>query len=68
MSDQRLATVVGVQTTPCRLGDAGSMTFLPSFVPRMEQPVQLREVGPDGGHLLTESYSDVSCVSMSNRG
>ena len=42
-----------------RLGDAGSMTFLPWFVPRTEPPVQLREVGPDRGHLLTESYSDV---------
>ena len=44
---------------PYRLGDAGSMTFLPWFVPRTEPPVQLREVGPDRGHLLTESYSDV---------
>ena len=33
--------------TPCRLGDAGSMTFLPWFVPRTEPPVQLREVGPE---------------------
>ena len=45
--------------TPCRLGDAGSMTFLPSFVPRTEPPVQLREVGPDRGHLLTQSCSDI---------
>ena len=45
--------------TPCRLGDAGSMTFLPWFVPRTEPPVQLREVGPDRGHLLTDSCSDV---------
>ena len=51
--------------TPCRLGDAGSITFLPWFVPWTEPPVQLRE---DRGHLLTESCSDVSCVSMSNRG
>ena len=35
------------------------MTFLPWFVPRTEPPVQLREVGPDRGHLLTESCSDV---------
>ena len=34
-------------------------TFLPWFVPRTEPPVQLREVGPDRGHLLTESCSDV---------
>ena len=54
--------------TPCRLGDAGSMAFLPWFVPRTQPPVQLREVGPDRGHLLTESCSGVSCVSMSNRG
>ena len=45
--------------TPCRLGDAGSVTFLPWFVPRTEPPAQLREVGPDRGHLLTESCSDV---------
>ena len=44
--------------TPCRLGDAGSMKFLPWFVPQTEPPVQLREVGTDRGHLLTESYSD----------
>ena len=70
MLDQSLGTVVGVQTdvTLCRLGDAGSTTFLPWFVPRTEPPVQLREVGPFRGHLLTESYSDASCVSMSNRG
>ena len=49
--------------TPCRLGDAGSMTFLPWFVPRTEPPVHLREVGPDRGHLLTESCGDVHlCV------
>ena len=61
MSDQSLGIVVGVETTltPCRLGGAGSMTFLPWFVPRTEPPVQLREVGPDRGHLLTESCSDV---------
>ena len=40
--------------TPCRLGDAGSMTFLPWSVPRTEPLVQLREVGPGRGHLLTE--------------
>ena len=45
--------------TPCRLGDAGSMTFLPWFVPRTEPPVQLHEVGSDRGHLLTERCSDV---------
>ena len=45
--------------TPCRLGDAGSMTFLPWFVPRTEPPVQLREVGPDRGHPLTKSCSEV---------
>ena len=45
--------------TPWRLGDAGSMTLLPWFVPRTESPVQLREVGLDRGHLLTESCSDV---------
>ena len=39
--------------TLCRPGDVGSMTFLPWFVPRTEPPVQLREVGPDGRHLLT---------------
>ena len=43
----------------CRLGDAGSMTFLPWFVPRTKPPVQLREVGPDRRHLLSESCSDV---------
>ena len=51
--------------TPCRLGDAGSMTFLPWFVPWTEPPVQLRE---DRVHVLTDSCSDVPCVSMSNRG
>ena len=45
--------------TSCHLGDAGSMTFLPCFVTRTAPPVQLHEVGPDRGHLLTESYSDV---------
>ena len=45
--------------TPCRLGDADSMTFLPWFVPRKEPPVQLREVDPDKGHLLTESCNDI---------
>ena len=45
--------------TPCRLGDAGSMTLLPRFVPRTKPPVQLREVGPDRGHFLTGSCSDV---------
>ena len=45
--------------TLCRLGDAGSMTFLPWFVPRTEPPVQLHEVGPDREHLLTERFSDV---------
>ena len=45
--------------TPCRFGDAGRTTFLPWFVPRTELPMQLREVGPDMGHLLTESCSDV---------
>ena len=44
---------------PGRLGDAGSMTSLPWFVPWTEGPVQLREVGPDTGHFLTESCSDV---------
>ena len=44
---------------PCRLGDAGSTTFLPWFVPGTEPSVQLREVGPDRGHLLTESCRDV---------
>ena len=44
---------------PCRLDDAGSMTFLPWFAPRTEPPVPLREVGPDRGHLLNESCSDV---------
>ena len=43
----------------CHLGAAGSMTFLPLFAPRTEPPVQLRGVGPDRGHLLTESCSDV---------
>ena len=41
--------------TPCRLGDAGSMTSLPWFVPRTEPSAKLPEVGPDRGHLLTES-------------
>ena len=45
--------------TPCRLGDAGSMSFLPWFFPRTEPPVQHREVGPDRGYLLTQSCSDV---------
>ena len=45
--------------TSCRLGDAGCMTFLPWYVPRTEPPMQHREVGPDRGHLLTESCSDV---------
>ena len=45
--------------TPCRLGDTGSITFLPWFVPRTEPPVQIREVSPDRGHLLTESCIDV---------
>ena len=45
--------------TPCRLGDAGSMTFSPWFVPRTKRSVQLHEVGPDRRHLLTESDSDV---------
>ena len=40
--------------TPCRVGDARSMTFLPWVVPRTEPPVQRREVGPGRGHLLTE--------------
>ena len=44
---------------PRRLGDACSMTFLPWFVTRMEPPVQLRKVGPDRGHLLTECCSGV---------
>ena len=35
------------------------MTFWPWFVPRTEPPVQLREVGRDRGHLLTQSCSDV---------
>ena len=47
-----------VYDTPCRLGDAGGMTFLPWFVPRTETPVQLREVGPEMEHLLTQSCSD----------
>ena len=38
--------------TPCRLGDAGSMSFLPWFVPRTEPPVQLHEVGTDRGHIF----------------
>ena len=41
-----------VDDTPCRLGDAGIMMFLPWFVPPTEPPVQLRQVGPDSGHLL----------------
>ena len=45
--------------TPCRLGDAGSMTFFPWFVPLTGPPAQLREVGPDRGLILTESCSDV---------
>ena len=45
--------------TPCRLGDANSMTFLPWFVPRTEPSVKLREVGPDRGHPLTERCNDV---------
>ena len=45
--------------TPRPLGDAGRMTFLLRFVPRTEPPVQIREVGQDRGHLLTESCSDV---------
>ena len=45
--------------TPCRLGDAGSMAFLPWFVPGTEPPLQLCEIGPDRGHLPTESCSDV---------
>ena len=44
---------------PCRLRNAGSMTFLPLFVPRTEQQVKLREEGQDRGHLLTESCGDV---------
>ena len=44
--------------TPCRFGDAGSMTLLPWFVPHIEPPVQLSDVRPDRGHLLTESCSD----------
>ena len=50
LPDQSLDTVVGVQITddtPCRFGDADSMTVLPWFIPRTEPPVQLREVGPD---------------------
>ena len=43
-----------VDDTPCRLGDAGIMMFLPWLVPPKEPPVQLREVGPDSGYLLTE--------------
>ena len=35
------------------------MAVLPWFIPRTEPPVQLREVGPDRGHLVTESCSDV---------
>ena len=35
------------------------MTFLPWFLPRKEPPVQLREVGPNRGHLVIEIYSDV---------
>ena len=42
--------------TPCRLGAAGSMTF---FSTNGTAPVQLRDVGPDRGRLLTESCSDV---------
>ena len=45
--------------TPRRLGNVGSMPFLPWFVPRTEPPVQLRELGSDRGHLLSESCSDV---------
>ena len=30
------------------------MMFLPWLVPPKEPPVQLREVGPDSGYLLTE--------------
>ena len=45
--------------TPCRLGDAGSVTFSAWFAPRTEPPVQLREVGRDRGHLLTDNCSDV---------
>ena len=60
MSDQSLGSVRGcTDDNPCRLGDAGSMTFLPWFVPRTEPPVQLREVGPDRCHLLIDSCSDV---------
>ena len=61
----RIKALVPLWDTRCRLGDAGSMTFLPWL--RTEPPVQLREVGPDRGQLLTEC-SDVSCVSMSNQG
>ena len=46
--------------SPCRLGDADSMTFLPWVVPRTEPPVQLHEIGPDRGHLLSEGRSDVT--------
>ena len=45
--------------TPCRRWNPGSMTLLPWFVPRTEPPVKLREVGPGGGYLLTESRGDV---------
>ena len=50
-----------------RLGDTGSMTFCPWFIQMTELPLQLSEVGSDRGHLLTQSCSDVSCVSISNR-
>ena len=49
----------GCTNPPCGLGDAGSMTLLPCFVPWTEPPVKLREVGPDKRHLLTQRCSDV---------
>ena len=53
------ANVVGTDDTLCRLRNAGIMAFLPSFAPRTEPPVKLREVGQDRGHLLTQSCGDV---------
>ena len=40
------------------------MTFLPWFVPRMEPPVQLREVGPDRGHLMTEVAATITFMGV----
>ena len=35
------------------------MTFLPWFVPRTEPPLELCEIDPDRGHLLTERCGDI---------